>query len=205
MKIGLFGGSFDPIHNAHLFIAEALRVAEDLDRVVFLPSRGGPHRAALSASVDDRAEMIRRAIAANPAFALDLTDASEGASGYTADLLPRLRPHFPGDELYFIAGGDSLVKTQWQRLDEILSMLSAFVIAPRGEVTLDDIEGALSALPATLRAKVRCHDLPRVSASATIVREQIEAGKSVRYLVPEPVWHYILERGLYLQTAGARR
>jgi len=131
VKVGLFGGSFDPIHNAHLFIAEAIRHDEGLETVVFLPSRGGPHRGALSAPIDDRAEMIRLAIASNPAFALDLSDASDGASGYTADLLPGLRTRFAGDDLYFMAGGDSLVRTRWHRLDEILEQLSAFVIAPR--------------------------------------------------------------------------
>jgi nicotinate-nucleotide adenylyltransferase len=203
VKIGLFGGSFDPVHNAHLFVAEAFRTSENLDRVVFLPTRAGRHRAAPCAPIEDRATMIRFAIAANPAFALDLTDAGDDATGYTADLLPRVRAHYPDAELYFIAGGDSLVYSRWQRLEAILGELTGFLIAPRGDVTPRDLDVALGDLPESLRAKIRLCDFPRVSESATIVRERIEAGKSVRYLVPEPVWRYIAEHDLYRQAAAA--
>lgn len=197
MKIGLFGGSFDPVHNAHLFIAEALRNSESLDTVIFLPTRAGWHRHAPRASIEDRTTMLRIAIAANPAFALDLTDTDAESTGYTADLLPRMRARYSDDELYFIVGGDSLVHSRWNRLDEILALLDGFLVAPRGEVTNTHLEAALVDVPPELRAKVRLIEMPRVSESATLVRERIEAGDSVRYLVPEPVWRYIIEHRLY--------
>ena len=197
MKIGLFGGSFDPVHNAHLFIAEALRISEGLDSVIFLPTRAGQHRHAPRASLEDRATMLRLAIAANAAFVLDLTDTDAESTGFTADLLPRMRVKYPKDELYFIVGGDSLVHSKWDRLDEILALLDGFIVAPRGEVTNTHLDAALSDVVADLRAKVRLIEMPRVSASATLVRERIEAGESVRYLVPEPVWRYIIEHRLY--------
>jgi nicotinate-nucleotide adenylyltransferase len=209
VKVGLFGGSFDPVHNAHLFIAEALRSSEGLERVVFLPTRGGHHREPPRASIDDRTAMLRLAIAPNPAFSLDPCDAGKDATGYTADVIPQMSARFPGDELYFIAGGDSLVRSQWHRFDEILAALTGFLVAPRGDVTPDDIAQTLGDLPAALRDKVRTIDLPRVSESATLVRERIEAGESIRYLVPEPVWRYIVERSLYrtaprTEAAGSR-
>ena len=201
MKIALFGGAFDPVHNAHLFIAEALRTAEGLEQVVFLPTRAGPHREPPRASIDDRAAMVRLAIASNPAFALDLSDAGDEATGITADLLPRIRAKYPGDELFFIAGGDSLVRSRWQRFEEVLAPLAAFLVAPRGTVAATELDAALGDLPATLREKVRLIDLPQVGESATLVRERIEAGESVRYLVPEPVWRYIVEHRLYQTPA----
>ena len=203
MKLGLFGGSFDPVHNAHLFIAEALRTSEGLDRILFLPTRGGHYRSAPRASVEDRAAMVRLAIASNPAFALDLSDTVEEATGYTADLVPRIRARYPHDDLFFIVGGDSLVRSRWNRLDEVLAIVSAFLVAPRNQISNADLDDALGDLPAALRAKVRSIELPRVGESATLVRERIESAQSVRYLVPEPVWRYIVEHDLYRSPAHA--
>ncbi len=93
MRLGIFGGSFDPVHNGHLFVAEAVREACALERVLFVPTREGKHYrdGAMSASVEHRAQMIRLAIASNVTFALDESDLAPDATGYTADLLPRLQ------------------------------------------------------------------------------------------------------------------
>jgi nicotinate-nucleotide adenylyltransferase len=197
MALGVFGGTFDPVHNGHLFVAEAVRDACDLARVLFVPTRQGNHRGAPLSAGAQRGDMIRLAIAANPAFAFDDSDLADDATGYTADLLPRLRARYPSEELTFIVGGDSLVRARWDRLDTILEQLSAFVVAPRGEVTEDRLDLALADLPPHLRAKVRYLDLPLVPESATIIRARLAEGHSVRYLVPEPVFHYINEHGLY--------
>lgn len=198
MKIGLFGGAFDPVHNAHLFVAEAVRAAENLDRVVFLPIRLGHHRDTLRGDVEHRATMLRLAIASNPAFALDLTDTDDHATGYTADLVPRMRRLYPNDALYFIAGSDSLVRGGWQRLDEIFAHLDGFLVVPRPEVDRIELEQALAAIPGQLRAKIDFIDLPLHMDSATTVRDRLESGDTVRYLVPEAVWRYITEHGLYV-------
>jgi nicotinate-nucleotide adenylyltransferase len=202
MRLGIFGGSFDPIHNGHLFVAEAVREACALDRVVFVPTREGKHYrdGAMSASVADRAHMIRVAIAANTTFAMDETDLAPDASGYTADLLPRLQARYPGAVLTFVVGGDSLVRSRWQRLDEVIDAVEAFVVAPRGGVTQGDVDDALAGVTAERRAKVLVlGDLPLVDESATSIRARLRARASVRYLVPEPVYRYIAEHGLYAQ------
>jgi len=205
MKVGLFGGAFDPVHNAHLFIAEAVRVRETLDRVVFLPTRTAHHREALRAPLEHRAAMLRLAIASNPAFALDLADAADEATGYTADLLPRLRERYPDDELSFIVGSDSLVRSRWRRFDEVLAMLDAFYVAPREDIGKEEVEASLRDLPAALRRKVRFTELPRAAESATLVRELLETGESVRYLVPEAVWRYLSEHGLYSRRGAVAK
>jgi nicotinate-nucleotide adenylyltransferase len=199
LRLGIFGGSFDPVHNGHLFVAEAVREAAGLDRVLFVPTREGKHyrNGAMSASEVERSAMIRLAIAANVDFALDESDLDPAASGYTADLLPRLQARYPDALLTFVVGGDSLVRSRWQRLDEVVDAVEAFVVAPRGELTEADLDRALDQLDAARRAKIRMLDLPLVAESATLIRNRLAEGKSVRYLVPEPVYRYIAERGLY--------
>ena len=197
MKLGLFGGTFDPIHHAHLFIAEASRVALALDRVVFLPSKAIHQRERPYATTEQRLTMLRGAIAGNAAFALDESDLHEDATGLTADLIPRLRARYAGDHLTFIVGGDSLIESPWQRFDDVLRGLDAFVIAPRAERPLDLLDTYLTTLSPEDRAKVRVLDLPALTGSATLVRSQISRGGSIRYLVPEMVARYIAEHGLY--------
>jgi nicotinate-nucleotide adenylyltransferase len=197
MGLGIFGGSFDPVHNGHLFVAEAVREACDLSRVLFVPTRAGHHRAAPLIPGNLRADMIRAAIAANPAFAFDDSDLADDATGFTADLLPRLSARYPGEELTFIVGGDSLVRSRWERLEAILDRLTAFVIAPRGDVTQTELDAALRDLAPKRRAKIRYLDLPLVAESATLIRARLAERRSVRYLVPEPVYRYINENELY--------
>lgn len=197
MRLGLLGGTFDPIHNAHLFIAEATRVALELDRVLFLPTGGGHYRLPPEASLEARLEMLRLALAPNPHFALDPTDFDERATGYTADLLPRMRARFPDDRLVFIAGSDSLVESPWQRLDEVLAQLDAFALAPRAGRPRAQIDAFLGSLPPEQQAKILVLDLPPLAESATYVRDQMARGGSIRYLVPEPVARYIAEHGIY--------
>jgi nicotinate-nucleotide adenylyltransferase len=195
--LGIFGGSFDPVHNGHLFVADAVRDACGLTRVLFVPAAHGRHRAVPLTAAAARADMIRLAIAANTAFAFDDSDLAADATGYTADLLPRLAARYPGEELTFIVGGDSLVRSPWSRLDAVLDALSAFVIAPRGDVTQTELDAALNGLSPERRAKIRYLDLPLVAESATLIRTRLAEGRSVRYLVPEPVFRYIEENGLY--------
>jgi nicotinate-nucleotide adenylyltransferase len=199
VKLGVFGGSFDPVHNGHLFVAEAVREACALDRMLFVPTREGKHYrdGAMNASPEHRAQMIRLAIAANVAFALDESDLAADATGYTADLLPRLQARYPNDVLTFVVGGDSLVRSRWKRLDEVIDMVEALVVAPRGGVDHHDIDAALADLSPARRAKIRELDLPTVDESATRIRDRLHAGKTVRYLVPEPVHRYIGEQRLY--------
>lgn len=201
MKLGVFGGTFDPVHNIHLFVAESARVAEGLDRVVFVPTNNVHYRNKPEASPEDRCAMLQAAIAANPYFHLDETDLDPQSSGYTADLLPRLKERYPGATLTFITGADSLASNAWVRFEEVLEGLGAFVIAPRAGISSEALTRIIAAVPnVELRSRVRTLNLPEMPESATLVRTLLAQGKSVRYLVPEPVWSYISERGLYGMT-----
>ncbi len=201
MRLGVFGGSFDPVHNGHLFVAEAVRETCALEGVLFVPTREGKHyrNGAMNATPAQRAEMIRLAIASNTAFALDESDLAPDATGYTADLLPKLLARHHAAGLTFIVGGDSLVRSRWQRLDEVLELLEQLVVAPRGGVSAAEVGAALADLAPPHRAKIKTVDLPLVEESATLIRERLKAHKSVRYLIPEPVFRYIGEHDLYSQ------
>lgn len=197
MKLGIFGGTFDPVHNAHLFVAESARRLEELDRVLFVPTNLTHYRDSALANAHDRCAMITAAIASNPDFALDRSDLEEDATGYTADLIPRIAARYPGAHLSFIIGADSLAGGNWVRMEEILERLESFIIAPRSGVNEMAFGRALSAIPVTLRNRVKTLNLPEIPESATLIRKLLADGKSVRYLVPEPVWRYIVENNLY--------
>ena len=202
MKLGIFGGTFDPIHNAHLFVAEAAHKLEDLDHVLFVPTSSVHYRAPAVAAADDRCEMIAAAIAGNPSFALDRSELEPEATGFTADLLPRLRERYPDARLTFILGADSLVDGNWVRLEEILEALERFVVAPRAGISDEVLARTISAIPPALRPRVATLNLPQLPESASLIRKLINEGKTFRYLVPEPAWRYIVERGLYGMNDG---
>ena len=197
MKIGIFGGTFDPIHNAHLFVAESARQLEALDKIIFVPTNITHHRNPPLVFADDRCAMVSAAIAGNPNFALDRTDLSEDATGYTADLIPKLQERYPRDTFTFIIGADSLVSGNWVRLQDVLAQLENFVIAPRDGVSEKALGVAIEGIPISLRIKVKTLNLPQIPESATLIRKLLADGKSVRYLVPESVWRYIVEHELY--------
>ncbi len=197
MRLGVFGGTFDPIHNAHLFVAESARLLEGLDRVLFVPTGNQHYRDKPQASAEDRCAMILGAIESNANFELDATDLRDEATGYTADLLPLLREKHRGAQLTFIIGADSLVSANWVRLDDVLENLERFVIAPRAGVSDDALARVIAAVPARLRERIKTLNLPEIPESASLMRALIAQGRSIRYLVPEPVWRYVAVNGLY--------
>ena len=197
MKLGIFGGTFDPIHNAHLFVAESARLLEGLDRVLWVPTNNQHYRNAAQVSAEHRCAMVLGAIASNPAFKLDDTDLRKDATGYTADLLPCLREKYPDAQFTFIIGADSLANSTWERFDEVLESLERFVVAPRMGVRPDALQRVVAAVPKNLRERIATLNLPELPESATLIRTLLSQNKSVRYLVPEPVWQYIVAQKLY--------
>ena len=195
LALGILGGTFDPIHYAHLFIAETARTQLNLDRILFLPTNNPRHRSdEVQAPLLDRLAMIRSAIASNPFFALDESDVEPDATGYTADVLPKLRRRYPNASLTFIVGSDSLLDTPWQRFDNVLAHLDTLAVALRPGKPLDTV---LASLEPQARAKIRPLDLPSLAISATMIRSLASKGAGVRYLVPGAVARRIAENTLY--------
>ncbi|HEY5340583.1 MAG TPA: nicotinate (nicotinamide) nucleotide adenylyltransferase, partial [Candidatus Aquilonibacter sp.] len=182
MRIGIFGGTFDPIHNAHLFLAESAREIDCLDRVLFVPTKLQHYRASAQVGPEHRCAMILGAIAGNPGFALDETDLRSDATGYTADLLPLLHKKYANARFTFIIGADSLANSHWERFDNVLEHLERFVIAPRIGVRADALQRVIDAVPKELRDRIATLNMPELTESATLVRTLLSQGRSVRYL-----------------------
>jgi nicotinate-nucleotide adenylyltransferase len=194
-RIGIFGGTFDPIHIGHLAVAE--RACDELgfERVVFVPALRPPHKPHRTISpIEDRLHMLELAIAGNARFAWSDVDLRPDAPSYTVRMLQRLGAEYPGAELFFIIGGDSLRDFgSWYQPEDILD-LATLAVADRPGATID--QRVYEATPG-LREKVIRFAAPLLEVSSTALRERVQANKSIRYLVSEPVYRYIEDRELY--------
>lgn len=200
-KIGLLGGSFNPVHVGHLVLAEEARERLGLERVVFVPARVSPHKLGKPlAPAEDRLRMVQLAIADNPAFeASDIEVRREGPS-YSIDTVQELLDRSGGEwDIYFVVGADTLPELPaWHRIGELADLCKFAVFSRPGESL-----GALEPLRRALRddqvdtIAARRFESPLIGTSSTDIRRRVREGRSIRYLVPEPVRRYIAAKGLY--------
>lgn len=196
-RLGIFGGTFDPIHIAHLRMAEEAREQLALERVLFVPNRVSPLKAgAPPASPPARLEMVRLAIQDNPAFLVSDIEIARSGLSYTVDTLRALRGEYSGESLFFLTGMDAVRDLPRWHEPETLLELARIVAATRPGA---EKEAALAALPAAWRERVAFIEMPGLDISGTSLRARVRAGRSIRYLVPPTVENYIRERGLYQQ------
>jgi nicotinate-nucleotide adenylyltransferase len=198
-RLGVLGGSFDPVHMAHLISAEAAREALDLDLVLFVPAREQPLKRGLAATpAEHRVAMVELAIAGNPHFKLSRVDLDRPGPSYTADTLRLLREEWgPGTDLamWFIAGADSLASfPRWRDPEGILRQ-ARLAIVRRPGVALAPRDLA-SQLP-LLASNLDWVDAPLIDISGTDLRRRVAERRSIRYLVPDSVREYIEAKGLY--------
>lgn len=192
MRIGLFGGTFDPVHLGHLRAAENAREALGLDRVALVPSATPPHRARPASSADDRLAMARLAAATHPCFeAWDLELRRRGPS-YTVDTVSEVLAERPGDELVLLVGADTWPEMVTWRDPERLFSLVEVGVAERPGAPLPSV-----APPFPSARGVRLVDGPSLPISATAIRARVAEGRSIRYLVPDAVAAYVETRRLY--------
>jgi nicotinate-nucleotide adenylyltransferase len=197
VRIGVFGGTFDPIHLGHLIVAEHAREALALDRVLFVPAGGPWHRRSRpQASAEQRVAMARLATADNPAFVVSTADAAREGPTYTVDTLAALQRDSPEARLVFLLGQDGLAMLpSWRTPERILALAEVAVLARPGAAPPD--WAALEAAIPGAQSRLRLLESPLIAISATEVRERVGGGRSIRYLVPREVAAYIAERGLY--------
>ncbi|MFK7800911.1 MAG: nicotinate (nicotinamide) nucleotide adenylyltransferase [Anaerolineae bacterium] len=193
-KIGLMCGTFDPPHNGHLILAQNAMLELGLDLVIFLPV-GDPTHKSTRVAVDHRLEMTRLAIADNPAFTLDTTDALRPQPHYTATLLPLIQEKYPESNLWLIIGGDSLhTFPNWYKPAEILEQCRLAVLDRPGvdtEISLSESKNS------QFSGKIDRLTGPSIHLSSTWLRQQYAAQSSVRYLVQALVDTYIRDKKLY--------
>lgn len=188
-KLGIFGGTFDPVHTGHLAAAERVREDAGLDAVVFMPA--GVPVFKLDQKVtpgEDRLEMCRLAIAGNPYFDVSDIEVRRQGNTYTYETLRQLRHHYPDNvELFFIAGADAILTVgKWRNAKELMQ-LARFIAMTRPGYSIDDAQKPDAAFL----------EVPGLNISSSYVRTCVETGKTIRYIVPEPVRTYIEEHGLY--------
>lgn len=195
-RVGLLGGTFDPVHVAHLHIAACARKELGLDEIRFVPAGSPPHKPGRPITdAADRLRMLELATAGTEGFAVDPIDLRADVPAYTSDLLARIRDRHPNEALWFVIGADSLAELHtWHEPERILSLARLAVAARPGW----EVERALATSPVPgLRERVDIFSSVPVDLSASTIRERLREGLPVDWLVPAPVLAYIRDRRLY--------
>ena len=197
-KIGILGGTFDPIHYGHLLLGEAAREQFSLDRVIYKPGNLAhlPNRTEISPG-DVRYQMVKMAISDNPYFTCSRIEIDKEEGTYTYNTISELKLMYPGDELYLILGGDSVIGIEtWYKCKDLLQSCT-ILAAVREDDDLPALDKKRRELAKVYGADIRLLAFNRVDISATDIRQKIRMGRSVRYMLPDQCIEYIAIKGFY--------
>lgn len=214
--LGLLGGTFDPVHYGHLRLAEEAREALGLAEVRWIPAGRPPHRAAPRVAAAHRLEMVRRAVADNPAFTVDDAEIRAAGPSYTVITLERLRAEMPARPLVLLLGADAFLGLPgWHRWRELFGLAHigvatrpGFALSPEewpaglAQVCAGRIDADGAGLRAAPAGRIAGFAMTPLAISASALRAQLAAGASARYLLPEPVREYIRLHRLYSTPDG---
>ncbi|HEX5270171.1 MAG TPA: nicotinate-nucleotide adenylyltransferase [Gemmataceae bacterium] len=208
MRIGVFGGTFDPVHLGHLILAEQCREQGRLDEVWFVPAGQPPHKPHQAVSpFRHRAEMLRLATAGHAAFRVNELESERPGPSYTVDTLDELRKAHPTAEWFFLVGSDTLAELhEWRDPAGIVRRAGLLVMARGDErvMSADELRASLG-LPEGERLSVEVVATPRIEIASRDLRRRAAEGRSLRYLVPRAVECYIGEKELYRDAAPTPR
>jgi nicotinate-nucleotide adenylyltransferase len=200
MRIGVFGGTFDPVHLGHLIVAEQCREQGRLDQVRFVPAASPPHKQGQPVTpFARRVEMLALAIAGQPAFRIDELEKDRPGPSYTVHTLEEIHRREPGAELFLPVGSDTLLDLpSWYQPARIVELAALLVTARPGWPVppLADVEAALR-LPPGARLRVEVVEAPQIDIASRDLRRRAAEGRSLRYLVPRAVEAYIHDKHLY--------
>ncbi|MCR8631479.1 MULTISPECIES: nicotinate-nucleotide adenylyltransferase [Paenibacillus] len=193
MKVGIMGGTFDPIHIGHMIAAQCAYEYEGLDEVWFMPTNVPPHKQhAPKATSQQRWDMVCRAVEGQAHFRPFDMELKKGGVSYTYDTVSLLRREYPGIHFYYIIGADMVqYLPKWFKIDELVKLIS-FIGLGRPGYRLE-----MESLPALLRPAVQLAEMPQIELSSTAIRQRKAEGKSIKYLVPDRVYEYIEGNGFY--------
>ncbi len=197
-NIGIMGGSFDPIHNGHLIIAERAREEYNLDKIIFIPTGNPPHKENNSMSdAIDRYNMTDIAIKDNTNFCISDIETNESDMSYTINTLNYIKNLYVDSKIYFILGGDSLLTFHyWKDNTKILEDYT-ILVANRDIDKIDEINIAIEKYNQSYPNSVYLLNSPLLTVSSTYIRKLIVEDKSIKYLVPDGVNKYIVDNKLY--------
>lgn len=198
-RVGIMGGTFDPIHIGHLILGENAYEQFDLERVLFMPSGNPPHKAERSggASNDQRVQMVQRAIENNPHFELSLAEMHDQGYNYTSVTLEKLCTQNPDIHYYFIMGADSLFSFDTWHCPQEICRYCTLVVAVRDHLPSDRLKAEIERVRAVYGADIELLCSENIDISSSQIREWISSGKSCRYYLPESVREYICDQGIY--------
>ena len=198
-RVGIMGGTFDPIHNGHLVLAERAYEQFNLEHILFLPSGNPPHKRERfgGASDADRLEMVRLAIGGNAHFVLDDEEMYRNGYSYTKDTLRILNEVHPDTEFYFIIGADSLMAFDTWMNPECIAKLCVLVAAVRDGLDHTAMYETMAQLKERYGADVRLLETPELDIASSRLRAWCREGRSLRYYVPDSVYEYISANHLY--------
>ena len=205
MKIGVLGGTFDPIHIGHLIVAEEARIKLGLSEVIFLPA-GNPRlkKNIVIASQQHRLEMIKLAIKSNPHFKISTVEIERTGPSYSAHSLPLLKKEL-GDsaDIYFLIGMDALAELyKWKDPERLLEVCRVVGMTRPGYRDLD--WSPIGKVISDASKQIMVLEVPEIGVSSTDIRRRISQGETIRYLVPENVEKYIRQRALYSKQTAVR-
>lgn len=196
-KVGIFGGTLDPIHMGHLIIAQSAMQALSLEKVVFMPSGNPPHKNTMNITdAYKRLEMVKYAIDNNDNFMYSDFELKRDGIIYTSDTLKLLKDKYKDIELYFIMGADSLLAIETWHEPENIFRLCNIVVADR-DLLNPELIRKIQYLKQKYDAEIFHIESPLIDISSSYIRECIKSGKSIRYLVHDNVAKYIYENGIY--------
>jgi len=194
-KVGVLGGTFDPVHFGHLRAAEVARDELGLERILFVPAANPPHKRGDGVTAASaRVEMLERVLADVDGFELSTIEIDRGGASYTIETLDAMRAKNPDVEYWFITGSDAFVDIRtWKDWESLLERYS-FVVHERPGVTLED---ASRVVPASFRERIVFMKREMLNVSSTEIRRSVRQGRSIRFLVPETVDEYVRRNRLY--------
>lgn len=197
-RIGLMGGTFDPIHNGHLLLAENSRKTFNLDKIIFMPAGIPPHKKDKHLSSNThRYNMTLLAINSNRHFFLSDMELKKEGISFTIDTIKYLKSLYIDTEIYFILGSDSLFQIDtWKDYQELLT-LCHFIVAPRPNCHNEKLENTVNTLNSLYNSSIHIVEGPVLDISSSEIRDRVRKGLSISYLVPKPVEEYIYKHGLY--------
>ena len=196
-KVGIMGGTFNPIHQGHLILAEQAYEQFGLDHVLFMPSKNPPHKNKSELLSDEhRTNMVMLAIDKNPHFAISTLELEREGTTYTADTLNYLTKKHPDTLYYYIVGADSLFSMQNWMDPQTIFLLSTIIVAGR-DTTNVEVENHIEYLNKTFGAHILQLSMPNIEISSRIIRERIAENKTIRYYIPDEVIAYIKKNSLF--------
>lgn len=197
-RIGIIGGTFNPIHNGHLMIAENARWDFDLDEVWFIPAHIPPHKQEQNILNDQlRMEMVDLAVADTPYFKTSDYEIKQNRISYTYETLSYFNKQYPDHDFFFIMGGDSLFHFNEWKNPEIILKCAHIIVAARNQADIDSLKEKANELVNIYGGKIYILSSPKLDISSTMLRKRSNEGKSLRYFVPDSVNTFIRDKGIY--------